>query len=113
VPLRSQLFAGDRALEACLTRDDAHLTSGTQGEHVRLVQRALVWFGDKSITASEYINGVYGPTTATSVLAYKRARRIINFSYQSQEDNIVGKMTIKAMDDELLRTQDIPRHAQQ
>jgi hypothetical protein len=35
------------------------------------------------------------------VLAFKRRRKIINFSYQTQEDNIVGKMTIAALDREM------------
>jgi hypothetical protein len=43
----------------------------------------------------------YGPGTATAVLAYKTARGIINPAFQAQPDNIVGKMTIRRMDDEL------------
>lgn len=34
---------------------------------------------------------------------FKTKRKIINRSYQNQEDNIVGKMTIKAIDDELVK----------
>ena len=43
----------------------------------------------------------YGPATAAAILAYKQKRNIINRSYQSQADNIVGKMTIQALDREL------------
>jgi hypothetical protein len=34
-------------------------------------------------------------------LAFKKKRNIINPSYQSQADNIVGKMTIAALDREI------------
>jgi hypothetical protein len=44
----------------------------------------------------------YGPSTADAVLTYKTTRNIVNRSYQTQADNIVGKMTIAAMDKELL-----------
>jgi peptidoglycan hydrolase-like protein with peptidoglycan-binding domain len=93
-------------LEACLIRDDAHLTPGAHGDHVRLVQRALVLLGDKTIPAGEYVTGSYGPKTAAAVLEYKRRRSIINTSYQTQADNIVGKMTIAALDKELVSRQD-------
>jgi hypothetical protein len=106
VALRSRLFFGNPELEACLVRDSAHLTSGVRGEHVRLVQTALVYLGYKSITGREYLDGVYGRTTAHAVLRYKTDRRIINFAYQIQPDNIVGKMTIKRLDDELVAFQD-------
>lgn len=48
----------------------------------------------------------YGPTTAAAVLNYKKTHvpPIINFSYQSAPDNIVGQMTIRAMDDDLSGT---------
>jgi hypothetical protein len=44
----------------------------------------------------------YGASTAAAVLAFKRQRHVINTSYQTQADNIVGKMTIAAMDREVL-----------
>ena len=45
----------------------------------------------------------YGTTTAAAVLNYKRTHvpPIINKSYQDTPDDIVGQMTIKAMDQEL------------
>ncbi len=106
--LLSRLFRGVPALEACLIQDGAHLTEGVQGEHVRLVQRALVLLGDKGIPSGEYIAGLYGPRTAAAVLDYKRRRSIINRSYQTQPDNIVGRMTIAALDKDLLAKQDQP-----
>ena len=32
------------------------------------------------------------PSTASAVLAYKQKRRIINFTYQTQADDIVGRL---------------------
>lgn len=70
--LRSRLFRGVAALENCLVRDSAHVTPGTIGEHVQLIQRALVYLGNKGITGGECRNGIYGATTAAAVLAFKR-----------------------------------------
>jgi peptidoglycan hydrolase-like protein with peptidoglycan-binding domain len=108
VPLLSRLFRGVAALEACLVSDNKHVTPGTQGEHVRLIQRALVLLGDNTIPTSEYVAGLYGPRTTAAVLAYKTQRSIINFSYQRQPDNIVGKMTIAALDRDVVAKQDSP-----
>jgi hypothetical protein len=55
-----------------------------------------------TIDISELHEGRYGPSTAAAVLAFKRKRQIINYSYQTKADDIVGKMTIAAMDRELL-----------
>ena len=88
--------------------DSAHVTPGTVGEHVQLIQRALVYLGERSISGDEYRKGVYGPTTTAAVLRFKQQRRIINFSYQTQPDNIVGKMTIGRLDDEMVMVQDLP-----
>jgi hypothetical protein len=45
----------------------------------------------------------YGKSTVAAVLAFKTKRQIINTSYETQVDNIVGKMTIAALDEEMLR----------
>jgi hypothetical protein len=50
----------------------------------------------------------YGPSTAAAVLAYKRKRKIINRAYQQSEDNIVGRMTIAALDKDMLDRQYVP-----
>jgi hypothetical protein len=44
----------------------------------------------------------YGSSTAEAVLAYKAARNIVNKSYQSVPDDIVGIMTIARMDQEMV-----------
>ncbi len=95
--LRSTLFAGDAKLLAAATSDPAHILSGAQGPHVSKIQQALNTL-DK---AGLILDGKFGPRTAAAVLAYKRARQIINRSYQSAPDAIVGKMTVAAMDAEL------------
>lgn len=111
MPLRCRLFRGNAALEACLVKDSAHVTPGTVGEHVQLIQRALVYLdvlGAKFIKGDEYRNGEYGTTTSAAVLSFKQRRRIINFTYQTKADNIVGKMTIRRLDDEMATIQDRP-----
>lgn len=101
--LQSNLLSGDPALEDCLVRDSAHVTIGALGGHVTKIHSALVLLDNSTIDISELHEGRYGPSTAAAVLAFKRKRQIINYSYQTQADAIVGKMTIAAMDRELLR----------
>lgn len=100
--LQSTLFGADRALQACLVDDRAHVTLDAAGEHVTKIHSALVILDNASIAVDELRAGRYGPSTAAAVLAYKQRRQIINPSYQTQADDIVGKMTIAAMDREML-----------
>jgi hypothetical protein len=102
MPLKSNVFAGDKRLEACLVEDSAHLTSGTQGDFVAKVQAALMFLDSLNIDEGELDTATYGTSTAAAVLSFKKKRKIINRAYQQTEDNIVGKMTIKALDDELV-----------
>jgi len=97
--LQSQLFRGDPKLEAAAVSDPAHILPGARGPHVGKIQRALNALDDAGLDE----DGAYGPATAAAVLAYKRERDIVNRSYQTQADNIVGKMTIAAMDKEMLQ----------
>lgn len=106
--LKSQLMAGDERLEGCLVRDDKHLTLGVKGEFVAKVQAALIFLDDLSIDEGEQKTSTYGDSTAAAVLAFKKKRKIINHSYQSAEDNIVGKMTIKALDEEMAKAESTP-----
>ncbi len=105
MPLRSRIFAGDLSLEACLVKDSAHVTRGAQGDHVSKIQGVVMFLDGSTINETEIKSKAYGPSTAAAVLAYKQKRRIINSTYQNQADDIVGKMTIKALDDELLSRQ--------
>jgi hypothetical protein len=107
MPLRSRLFAGDAKLEDCAVRDPAHLTAGTQGAHVGKVQYALNVIDNLEIERQELMKQVYGPSTADAVLSFKRRRAIINRAYQTTADNIVGRMTIAALDAAMLQKQNL------
>jgi tRNA U38,U39,U40 pseudouridine synthase TruA len=109
MPLQSKLFRGDQALEACLVNDSAHITEGAAGEHVAKIQTALFAIDGLPVSPDELRTRTYGKSTIKAVLAFKTKRRIINYSYERQVDNIVGKMTIAALDKEMVRKQAEPR----
>lgn len=92
--LQSLLFRGDPKLQAAALSDSSHIAPGAAGSHVTKIQLALVQLDGAKIAQ----DGAYGPETAAAVLAYKQKRNIVNSSYQTQADNIVGKMTIAALD---------------
>jgi peptidoglycan hydrolase-like protein with peptidoglycan-binding domain len=96
--LQSNLFKGDPQLEAAATSNPGHITSGARGLHVAKIQRALNLIQGLSLAE----DGVYGAGTAAAVLEYKQQRNIVNTSYQSAADNIVGVLTIAALDQEML-----------
>ena len=108
--LRSKLFAGDRKLEAAQVSDPAHLVRGTVGPHVNKVQMALFAIDALPIDPQEFRRQTYGPITARSVLAYKTRRKIINRAYQQKPDDIVGKMTITRLDEDMVRWEAAHRH---
>jgi len=99
--LQSRLFKGDPKLEACLISDPAHIMQGAVGDHVSKIQVALKELDSANIDAGELATKRYGPSTAAAVLAYKQKRGIINYSYQTRADNVVGKMTIARLDSEM------------
>jgi len=101
--LLSTQFKGDQKLEACLIKDPAHITQGSRGEHVSKIQVALLLVDGANIVRQETSARLYGTSTAEAVLAYKTKRRIINTTYQTKPDNIVGKMTMAALDREMLQ----------
>lgn len=109
MPLTSNLLADNARLQSCLIADNSHVTPGDQGEHVQLIQVALVILDDSSIDKGEVSLQTYGPSTASAVQDYKRKRKIINHAYQNAADDIVGKMTIRSLDDELVANQRNPR----
>jgi peptidoglycan hydrolase-like protein with peptidoglycan-binding domain len=102
--LRSEQFRGDQRLEAAAVSDPAHIKLGDRGPFVTKIQNALNVLDKAGIDE----DGVYGPATGRAVLVYKTARGIINRAYQQKADDIVGKMTVAALDEELLR---LPRPA--
>ncbi len=106
--LGSNLFKDSKRLAQCEVNNAAHVVPGDRGDHVRLIQIALGEIENAGIDASELSQTRYGPSTAQAVLAYKTKRRIINFSYQTSPDNIVGKMTIVSLDKDMLSLQSTP-----
>jgi peptidoglycan hydrolase-like protein with peptidoglycan-binding domain len=100
--LKSKLFSGDAKLEAASQSHPAHIVPGAVGDHVARIQQALARLDSAAIDVMERETKRYGSSTANAVLAYKKKRNIINPSYQTQADNIVGIMTVAAMDNELL-----------
>ena len=100
--LQSRLFRGDARLQRCLVNDLDHITRNDKGPHVRAIQVALAVIDDLVIADEELDREFYGPSTAKAVLAYKTRRSIINRSYQSTPDDIVGKMTIASLDKDAL-----------
>lgn len=109
MPLQSKLFRGDRALEACLVQDSAHITEGAAGDHVSKIHTALFAIDGLAVSLDELQTCTYGKSTVKAVLAFKTKRNIINYSYERKVDNIVGKMTIAALDREMLRKEREPR----
>lgn len=109
MPLTSNLFAGSARLNACLVQDSAHVQPGDAGEHVADIQIALKHLDGLVIDPIELLSRRYGPSTAAAVLAYKKKRKIINHSYQSTEDNIVGKMTMASLEKEMKDRQTQPK----
>lgn len=99
--LTSSLFRTDQRLIACQKSHQAHVTPGATGEHVRKIQLALYVLDNLQVDPEEIRLRSYGSSTANAVLRYKERRAIINRSYQSKPDNIVGIMTITALDQEL------------
>lgn len=94
--LQSKLFAGDKRCEAALTSDPAHIMQGGSGDHVRKMQIALNRLDGASLAE----DGQFGPRTAAAVLAFKKKRDIVNRTYQTAADAIVGKMTMAELDRE-------------
>jgi hypothetical protein len=101
MPLQSNFFKGNAKLEACSRYDQSHVAPGAVGEHVGLIQKALSIIDGLVIHPGEVSRQTYGTSTSAAVLLVKKKRHIINYSYQTREDNIVGKMTIAALDAEM------------
>ncbi|MBV8813078.1 MAG: hypothetical protein JO271_01200 [Verrucomicrobia bacterium] len=101
--LKSKLLSPDPRLNACEVNDPSHVKLGDRGDFVGRIQQALIRIENAPIDDTELAERVYGKTTAGAVLAYKKKRNIVNRAYQTQADDIVGKLTIRSLDDELLK----------
>ena len=106
MPLESDHFTNppNPQLEACLVNDAKHVTPGSIGQHVKLIQIALA----KLLPTFLVIDGKYGPNTAAAVLRYKSERAIVRIG-QLIPDNIVGKQTIKSLDKEMMEQEEESR----
>ncbi len=93
----SALFSGCTRIQSASEIDAAHIAVGDRGEWVARVQTALNWLEGSSIA----VDGVFGEQTKAAILAFKTKRRIINAAYQTSADAIVGKRTVKALDEEV------------
>lgn len=107
--LKSRLFSGDTKLEAAAVSNPGHIVPGARGDHVRKLQGALIILDGAAIAPAETGSAFYGPSTAQAVLDFKTKRQVINRSYQTKPDNIVGIMTMKALDDEMLALESNPQ----
>ena len=103
--LNSKLFKDDKLLLACAERDPAHITLGAHGDHVSKIHTALLILDGVSVSAAELKAKQYGESTAEAILHYKVKRKIINTAYQTAPDNIVGKMTVKSLDEEVAKVE--------
>ena len=92
--LRSPLLNVQR-LRDCEDHDKDHVDRGS-GDHVTRIQQALLKLG-----ASISVTGVYDEQTKTAVVLYKRPRNLLQPG-QVDPDPIVGRRTIKSLDDELM-----------
>ena len=106
---QSRLFRGDPKLEAAAVSNPAHIVPGAIGDHVVKIQHALLVLGNVGIEPAEREERRYGPSTANAVLSFKKERNIVNRSYQAQSDNIVGVMTLAALDKEMRESESRPR----
>lgn len=73
--LQSKLFHGDPKLEAAAVSDPAHIMPGVCGPHVAKIQIALQTIDGATISTDELRSELYGPSTASAVLAFKQKRR--------------------------------------
>jgi hypothetical protein len=98
---RSQLFSGNDRLRRCAFDNSAHVKLGDTGDHVSKIQEALVILDNALFTGTDVATQTYGQSTEDAVFDYKTARNIVNTSYQTAPDRIVGIMTIDRMDREM------------
>jgi peptidoglycan hydrolase-like protein with peptidoglycan-binding domain len=110
LPLTSELFKNDEKLQKCSLLDSAHIVAaappfqvGTndQGSHIALIHTALREVMPGASFGLEEATETYGPKTAEVVRQFKAKQNppILNKALgQRVPDNIVGKLTIAALD---------------
>lgn len=110
---QSEHFKGNDLIQACADKPMMHIQFGAQGDHVALIQSALKQIRERAfkgdpfdvppaIAADPDINKKkFDISTRNCIQTYKNDRSIINYSYQTSADPIVGQMTIKRLDEEM------------
>ncbi len=95
-------------LQACLVNDRDHIGLKTspardrRGPHVVLIKRALNAFARRfGMDELDERNDVFDQETADLVTTFKELHRPPILNFMRKIDNIVGKQTIAALDDEL------------
>ncbi len=121
-PFRSGQFGGVQGatrqkLDDCATKDPAHLVIGTVGEHVTLVQDALIQLNqlaflsqaDRDSFDLEFQTQFYGNITARVVQNYKNNHvpKILQ-PWQASADNVVGQKTIFFLDEDMAVLEQLP-----
>ncbi|MDZ4369367.1 MAG: hypothetical protein U0987_20455, partial [Afipia sp.] len=114
MPLQSKHFTEPKRnarLEQCLVSDPSHVMPGSRGDHVALIQTALNKLAGHSDGEDFQLatSGEYDSETAYAVRAFKERRDIVARPRQTKADNVVGKMTIKALDEEMLALEAKPK----
>ncbi len=69
--LKSKLFKGDQAVQACLVDNSAHIKEGAMGKYVSKIHTALFAIDGLSVSADELRMQRFGKSTAAAVLAFK------------------------------------------
>ena len=120
MPLTSELFKDNQALQDCHRFDSAHLVANEpplrrgvndSGPHIALIHRALRKVMPGSSFGLEEATETYGPKTAEVVRQFKARQTppILNKALgQTVPDNIIGIQTIGALDKQVKLVKPIP-----
>src|SRR6185312_412538 len=74
MPLVSRWFSHSDRLQKCLVSDPAHVVTGDSGDHVTLLQDALVVLDGAILAPQAIASSAYGSSTAAAVLNYTKTR---------------------------------------
>ena len=122
-PFKSKHFGGEEGvtrqkLNDCATKDSAHFVRGSFGEHIAVVQDALIQLNKDAFLDAEDVpkfqtetaGALYGPITAKVVESYKNNHkpRPILQPWQKTADNVVGRQTISFLDDDMAALEGLP-----
>lgn len=100
-----------KRLRDCLNFDPAHIQPKDEGKHVAVIQDVLEILRQRLpdlglLQIKNDPRGVYGKDTADAVKKYKEINNIVRTGQPL--DNIVGRMTITQMDNDLINAPPLP-----